>query len=133
MARITAPVPGLNGLGVGGLEFVDSVAETDNEAIIAYCRETGYTVEDGDVPAAEDPAANDPDGENPPAPIEVPEEGIFDWINAAENEDQKADRVVAAYQKALAVDDGLFVSNIVAEFGGYLPPPADTHDPGGQA
>lgn len=44
--KITAPVPGLNGLGVGGLQFVDSVAETDNDAVIAYCRSTGYTVEE---------------------------------------------------------------------------------------
>lgn len=44
-ARITAPVPGLNGIGVGGLTFENSVAETDNEAIIAYCTLQGYTVE----------------------------------------------------------------------------------------
>lgn len=49
MVKIIAPVEGLNGPGVGGLEFVDSVAETDNEAVIAYCRGAGYKVEDGEA------------------------------------------------------------------------------------
>jgi hypothetical protein len=48
MKKITAPVPGLNGPGVGGLQFVDSVAVTDVEAVIAYCESAGYTVEDVD-------------------------------------------------------------------------------------
>lgn len=43
--RITAPVAGLNGVGVGGLQFDNSVAETDNQAIIDYCISQGYTVE----------------------------------------------------------------------------------------
>ncbi len=45
-ARITAPVKGLNGTGVGGIRFVNSVAETDNESVIAYCRAAGYEVQD---------------------------------------------------------------------------------------
>lgn len=44
MARIVAPVP-FTGAGVGGVEFVDGVAETDNHAIIEYCRGAGYSVE----------------------------------------------------------------------------------------
>lgn len=52
MTRITAPVSGLNGQGVGGIVFADSVAHTDNEAVIDYCRTSGYTVED-EEPAAE--------------------------------------------------------------------------------
>lgn len=43
--RITAPVAGLNSVGVGGLQFDNSVAETDNQAIIDYCIAQGYTVE----------------------------------------------------------------------------------------
>ena len=43
--RITAPVPDLNKVGVGGLTFVDSVAFTDNPALIAYCERAGYLVE----------------------------------------------------------------------------------------
>lgn len=43
--KITAPVvqPG-EVTGVGGLVFTDGVAETDNEAIIAYCTDKGYGV-----------------------------------------------------------------------------------------
>lgn len=43
MARIVAPVP-FTGTGVGGTEFVDGVAVTDNGAVIAYCRDLGYEV-----------------------------------------------------------------------------------------
>ena len=53
MKRITAPVQGLNGAGVGGLQFVDSVATTDDSAIIAYCESSGYLVEDMDEPEIE--------------------------------------------------------------------------------
>ena len=42
--RITAPVEGFRGK-VGGVEFKDSVAITDDEAVIAYCRAAGYKVE----------------------------------------------------------------------------------------
>lgn len=44
MYKITAPAEGFNGM-VGGVEFKDSVAETDNEQVVAYCRRAGYTVE----------------------------------------------------------------------------------------
>lgn len=44
MARITAPVEGFNGT-IGDVHFVDSVAETDNLAVIGYCQTAGYTVE----------------------------------------------------------------------------------------
>jgi hypothetical protein len=43
--KITAPVaqPG-EVTGVGGLVFTDGVAETDNDAIIAYCEANGYGI-----------------------------------------------------------------------------------------
>jgi hypothetical protein len=44
MAKITAPVEGFNG-DVAGVHFKDSVAETDNEAVISYCYGAGYKVE----------------------------------------------------------------------------------------
>lgn len=44
MARITAPAP-FTGAGVGGVEFVDGVAESDDPAVIAYCRDAGYEIE----------------------------------------------------------------------------------------
>lgn len=59
MARITTPVPGYNGQGPGGLFFSDGAAETDNEAIIAYCRGAGYGI-DGDPPEPERPEVPDP-------------------------------------------------------------------------
>lgn len=45
MTKITAPVaqPG-EVTGVGGLVFTDGVAETDNDAIIAYCENAGYGI-----------------------------------------------------------------------------------------
>ncbi|WP_432114021.1 hypothetical protein [Streptomyces sp. S1] len=59
MARITTPVPGYNGQGPGNLHFSDGVAETDDEAIIAYCRGAGYGV-DGQAPEPEQPQVPDP-------------------------------------------------------------------------
>ncbi|MFE5514463.1 hypothetical protein ACFQ9J_28410 [Streptomyces sp. NPDC056529] len=59
MARITTPVPGYNGQGPGNLHFSDGVAETDNEAIIAYCRDAGYGI-DGEAPEIERPQVPDP-------------------------------------------------------------------------
>lgn len=73
-ARITAPVAGLNGTGVGGLKFEDSVAFTDNEAVIAYCESSGYTVElledDKDAPKPEptpEPIPAEPEPAKAPA------------------------------------------------------------------
>ena len=45
MTKITAPAEGFNGT-IGDVVFVDSVAETDNHAVISYCRDLGYKVED---------------------------------------------------------------------------------------
>ncbi|WP_411078504.1 hypothetical protein [Streptomyces sp. cmx-10-25] len=59
MARITTPVPGYNGQGPGTLHFSDGVAETDDEAVIAYCRQAGYGI-DGEPPVRERPAVADP-------------------------------------------------------------------------
>jgi hypothetical protein len=52
MAKIVAPNRAYNGQ-IGDVVFRDGIAETDNQAIIAYCREAGYEV-DGttDNPAA---------------------------------------------------------------------------------
>lgn len=44
MAKITAPVEGFHG-AVGGVQFSNSTAETDNEAVISYCLGAGYKVE----------------------------------------------------------------------------------------
>lgn len=55
MARIVAPTP-FTGAGVGGVEFVDGVAETDNHAVIEYCRGAGYVIEGANVPAEQKPA-----------------------------------------------------------------------------
>nr|BFD90708.1 hypothetical protein KitaXyl93_20680 [Kitasatospora sp. Xyl93] len=48
MATIRTPVPGYTGPGPGGVHFMDGTAETDDEAVIGYCRGAGYEV-DGEV------------------------------------------------------------------------------------
>ncbi|MEV4245233.1 hypothetical protein AB0J63_17680 [Streptosporangium canum] len=58
MARITAPVKGYNGT-IGDVQFTGGVAETDNAAVINYCRGAGYdidgeTTEQPDAPAPVD-------------------------------------------------------------------------------
>ena len=60
--KITAPVaqPG-EVTGVGGLVFTDGVAETDNEAIIAYAEANGYGVGSKKPRSAEDRAADEVD------------------------------------------------------------------------
>lgn len=63
MAKITAPVPGFSG-EIGGVRFAGGSAETENVAVLAYCRLAGYDVE----APAEDPAAEDPAGEEPETP-----------------------------------------------------------------
>ncbi|MEU3255856.1 hypothetical protein [Streptomyces sp. NPDC006997] len=59
MARITTPVPGYSGQGPGTLHFNQGVAETDDEAIIAYCRSAGYGIDD-EPPERQQPQAPDP-------------------------------------------------------------------------
>lgn len=45
MTKITAPVAQEGQvIGVGGLVFTDGVADTDDEAIIAYCENAGYGI-----------------------------------------------------------------------------------------
>ncbi|WP_404285427.1 hypothetical protein [Glutamicibacter arilaitensis] len=44
MASIKAPVAEFNGI-VGGVQFANGTAETDNQAVINYCKGAGYTVE----------------------------------------------------------------------------------------
>ncbi|MFF2954329.1 hypothetical protein ACFVVU_23665 [Kitasatospora sp. NPDC057965] len=48
MATIRTPVPGYTGPGPGGVHFMDGATETDDEAVIGYCRGAGYEV-DGEV------------------------------------------------------------------------------------
>lgn len=43
MATIKAPVATFNGT-VGGVQFANGTAETDNQAVINYCKGAGYTV-----------------------------------------------------------------------------------------
>ncbi|OKI22209.1 hypothetical protein [Streptomyces sp. CB03911] len=45
MALIHTPVAGYTGDGPGGLHFVDGAAETDDDAIIGYCRGAGYLID----------------------------------------------------------------------------------------
>ena len=59
MARITTPVPGYSGQGPGNLHFSNGVAESDDPAIIDYCRSAGYGI-DGEPPEQETPQAPDP-------------------------------------------------------------------------
>lgn len=47
--KITAPVEGYTGVGVGGLEFVDGVAHTSDESLINYFRGAGYGVGKQDI------------------------------------------------------------------------------------
>lgn len=56
MTKITAPVEGYSG-SIGAVEFVDGVAHTVDEAVIAYCRDAGYGIGSGkpDVPEAPEP------------------------------------------------------------------------------
>jgi len=58
MAKIIAPSAGFNG-EVGGVQFEDGVAETDNQAVISYCRGAGYKV-DGTAAKQAEPESPDP-------------------------------------------------------------------------
>jgi hypothetical protein len=64
MATITSPDPyyfGTVGVAAQQVTFRHGVAETDNEAVIAFCRAAGYQIDDSpaDVEAATSmPAAN---------------------------------------------------------------------------
>lgn len=46
MAVIRTPVPGRSGPGVAGVVFINSQAQTDDPAVIAYARRHGYEVEE---------------------------------------------------------------------------------------
>jgi hypothetical protein len=61
MTKITAPaaVPG-KVVGVGGLVFQDGVAETDDPAILNYCRDAGYGVGSTKPRSLDAPEAPDP-------------------------------------------------------------------------
>lgn len=59
MAKIKAPSETFNG-EVGGAQFVDGIAETDNQAVISYCRGAGYTVSGKTRALPETPEAPDP-------------------------------------------------------------------------
>lgn len=59
MARITTPVPGYSGQGPAGVMFQDGVGESDDPAVIAYCRGAGYGI-DGEPPERETPEVPDP-------------------------------------------------------------------------
>ncbi|MBP2583027.1 hypothetical protein J3A78_003505 [Streptomyces sp. PvR006] len=62
MARIETPVAGFTGDGPGGLHFVDGVAETDDVAIIGYCRGAGYLIDNERTnPVAAGPAPSQAD------------------------------------------------------------------------
>lgn len=65
MAKITAPSGGYNG-EIGGVQFTDGVAETDNQAVISYCRGAGYTVDGTTSKTEAEPVS--PDSRNVPDP-----------------------------------------------------------------
>lgn len=51
---IKAPVAEFNGV-VGGVQFANGEAETDNAAVLAYCKAAGYTIEAGKPAGPFDP------------------------------------------------------------------------------
>ena len=59
MVKIIAPNREYNGT-VGDVQFKDGVADTDNPAVLAYCRNAGYEVGGQTMAPAEDPAPADP-------------------------------------------------------------------------
>lgn len=59
MTTIYTPVKGYTGPGVGGLQFEDGRAETDDPRVVAYCRAAGYGI-DGPPPEREEPEPADP-------------------------------------------------------------------------
>lgn len=59
MAKIIAPSKGFSG-EVGGVQFTDGVAETDNQAVISYCRGAGYSVDGTAKDAPKEPESPDP-------------------------------------------------------------------------
>ncbi|MEV8395597.1 MULTISPECIES: hypothetical protein [unclassified Streptomyces] len=59
MARITTPVPGYSGQGPGNVYFSNGVAESDDPAVLAYCRAAGYGI-NADPPEPESPTVPDP-------------------------------------------------------------------------
>lgn len=64
---IKAPVAEFNGI-VGGVQFANGEAETDNAAVIAYCEAAGYTVEHAPEPEPEGNPEKAPEPEKTPAP-----------------------------------------------------------------
>ncbi|MDQ5861567.1 MAG: hypothetical protein M3536_04805 [Actinomycetota bacterium] len=64
MAKITAPIQGFNG-EVAGVHFKDSVAETDNAAVISYCAGAGYKVELGEPTPEPVPVVPNAEGDAP--------------------------------------------------------------------
>jgi len=65
MAKIIAPSAGFNG-DVGGVQFKDGEAETDNQAVISYCRGAGYSVDGTAKDLPKEPES--PDQRDVPAP-----------------------------------------------------------------
>lgn len=61
MATIKAPVAAFNG-SVGGVQFANGEATTDNQAVIAYCEAAGYEVEHAAVSETETVADELPAG-----------------------------------------------------------------------
>ncbi|MBG0560722.1 hypothetical protein [Actinoplanes aureus] len=59
MVKIIAPNREYNGT-VGDVQFKDGVADTDNPAVLAYCRSAGYEVGGETATTLEEPAPADP-------------------------------------------------------------------------
>ncbi|MFF3353378.1 hypothetical protein ACFYWN_12135 [Streptomyces sp. NPDC002917] len=66
--RITSPVAGYTGHGPGGVQFIDSIGESADPAVIGYCQGAGYLVE-----LLDDTAPPEPDPDPDPTPEPEPE------------------------------------------------------------
>ncbi|MFJ2619695.1 hypothetical protein [Glutamicibacter sp. NPDC087344] len=60
---IEAPVKDFNG-SVGGVQFANGKAETDNPAVIAYCRAAGYEVSESEKVPVEYKQGDEPPAGN---------------------------------------------------------------------
>lgn len=95
MATIKAPVATFNG-SVGGVQFANGEATTDNQAVIAYCEAAGYKVE---VTVQADPAKTEDDGQFNPSKHNVDEiRAYVDGLDDSDPEKRNAEflRVVEA-------------------------------------
>jgi hypothetical protein len=78
MARIAAPNREYNGT-IGNVVFEDGVAETDNQAVIAYCRGAGYEVDGETIERDQDPPVDSRDVEHLRLGTELRDAAVDPW------------------------------------------------------